>query len=344
MGSNVVGTSLSLKDAWLIYDSICKVVKEHVFGREADIQLILTAMFAGGHVLLEDYPGSGKSYMAEIIGACLDDDMQEPDIQVRACNRIQCTPDLLPSDITGYITQRGGGNGRLCFCPGPIFAHVLLLDEINRTTPKVQSALLEAMAEKQVSVDGETHKLGKLFFVMATENPLDHIGTYPLPAAQLDRFLFKRKLQHLNRKSVELIMSMKQREKPNSVVAISRLLDAQRVIAEVDESAALVPLLEMREVVEGLIESKKLKQGSIPSPRALKRLIGALKVAAIIRTEGDAQTRVEASDIRTLAVDFFQHRLILAHDDESISMSQLIREIVDDGIERASQTTKVCGL
>ena len=343
MGSNVVGNSLSLKDAWQIYNSICKVVEGHVFGRDADIKLILTALFAGGHVLLEDYPGSGKSYMAEIIGACLDDDMQEPDIPVRAYKRIQCTPDLLPSDITGYITQRGGGNGKLFFCPGPIFAHVLLLDEINRTTPKVQSALLEAMAEKQVSVDGETHKLGLLFFVMATENPLDHIGTYPLPAAQLDRFLFKRTLQHLNRKSVEQIMSMKPCEKPNPVVAISRVLDAQRVMAEVDASAALAPLLEMREVIEGLTQSKKLKQGSIPSPRALQRLIGALKVAAVIRTKGDEHTRVDAVDIRTLAFDFFQHRLILARDDETLSISHFISDIVDEGIERASQRTKVSG-
>ncbi|MEI6391599.1 MAG: AAA family ATPase [Verrucomicrobiota bacterium] len=175
---------------------LCKEVQ----GRENDaepstIQLLLTALLADGHILLEDFPGSGKTRMAKSLARLIRDDIKEPDVDIEPYHRIQCTPDLMPSDITGYSKLESTGAMR--FQPGPIFAYFLLVDEINRTTPKVQSAFLEAMAEKSVTVDNHTHCLSDLFFVVATQNPLDRAGTFELPAAQLDRFLFKRRLESI---------------------------------------------------------------------------------------------------------------------------------------------------
>ncbi|MFO7566741.1 MAG: AAA family ATPase, partial [Enhygromyxa sp.] len=147
-----------------------------VRGRDDEIELIIIALLADGHVLLEDYPGSGKTTLAKALGDCIIDDQPHDDIVT--IRRIQFTPDLLPSDVTG-TTIFDPNTNRFFFRPGPIFAHVVLADEINRTSPKVQSALLEAMAEKQTTVDNRTRKLDDLFFVLATQNPLDLAGRIP---------------------------------------------------------------------------------------------------------------------------------------------------------------------
>jgi MoxR-like ATPase len=173
-------------------------VRADVIGRDDIIELVLVALFSDGHVLLEDYPGSGKTTLAKALGASIGDDL--PNDGIADFRRIQFTPDLLPSDITGVTVFDTVTNG-FSFRPGPVFAYVVLVDEINRTSPKVQSAMLEAMAEKQVTVDNVSHKLDELFFVLATQNPLDSVGTYPLPLAQLDRFLFKLKMKHVDRAS-----------------------------------------------------------------------------------------------------------------------------------------------
>src|SRR6185295_19210801 len=161
-------------------------------------ELVLVALFSDGHVLLEDYPGSGKTTLAKALGHSIIDDL--PEDEIPDFRRIQFTPDLLPSDVTGVMIFDTVTN-TFQFRRGPIFAYVVLIDEINRTSPKVQAALLEAMAEKQVTVDNVSHKLNELFFVMATQNPLDANGTYPLPVAQLDRFLFKVRMKHVDRAS-----------------------------------------------------------------------------------------------------------------------------------------------
>ena len=171
-------------------------VKAAVVGRDDVIELTLIALLADGHVLLEDYPGSGKTTLARSLGASLDDGVAQG--QIAPFRRIQFTPDLLPSDVTGTSVFELDSN-RFSFRPGPIFAHIVLADEINRTSPKVQAAMLEAMAEKQVTVDNDTHALDALFFVIATQNPLDVAGTYPLPTPQLDRFLFKITMNHIER-------------------------------------------------------------------------------------------------------------------------------------------------
>lgn len=172
-------------------------------GRDDTIDLVLTGLFADGHVLLEDYPGSGKTTLAKTLGnliSCPGD--LEGDIRLSPFRRIQFTPDLLPTDVLG-VNIFEPKSGTFIFQQGPIFSHVVLADEMNRTGPKVQAAFLECMAERQVTIDNRTYPLDDLFFVLGTQNPLDLAGTYPLPMVQLDRFLLKIPMSYVNR-DVEL--------------------------------------------------------------------------------------------------------------------------------------------
>ncbi len=191
------GSTGGVEEAHEVAERLAARMKKAIIGRDDVIELVLTALLADGHVLLEDYPGSGKTTLARALGAAIEAD-GERDEHLAAFRRIQFTPDLLPSDITG-TNVFDVETSRFDFRHGPVFAHVVLADEINRTSPKVQAAMLEAMAEKQVTVDNDTHALDPLFFVIATQNPLDLAGTYPLPTPQLDRFLFKIEMKHISR-------------------------------------------------------------------------------------------------------------------------------------------------
>jgi MoxR-like ATPase len=279
-----------------------------VRGREDVIEAIITAMLADGHVLLEDFPGSGKTTLAKALGDCIIDDL--PDDDIVSIRRIQFTPDLLPSDVTGTTIFDPNG-GKFFFRPGPVFAHVVLADEINRTSPKVQSALLEAMGEKQVTVDNRTRKLDALFFVIATQNPLDFSGTFPLPSAQLDRFLFKIKMRHIPRDAeLEVLASIRTRrveEKADDLPRMTRteILHARAVV---EEQIHMAP--EIRECLVDVAERTRMDPRVLQglSTRALVLMIPALQARALTQR----RSYVTDEDVRALAHYTFCHRLELA--------------------------------
>src|SRR4051795_11487357 len=178
-----------------IFNTIVDNVNKVIHGKDDVVRLAMTAICANGHILFEDVPGTGKSMLSVALGRSMEADT----------SRVQCTPDMLPGDITGssIIDTK---TMQFVFRPGPVFTNVLLVDEINRATPKTQSALLESMAEHNVSVDGVTHQLPKPFLVLATQNPVEQAGTFPLPEAQLDRFLFRLKMGYATADGERLIM------------------------------------------------------------------------------------------------------------------------------------------
>ncbi len=277
-----------------------------VKGRDDVIELVLVALLADGHVLLEDYPGSGKTLLSKTLGESIIDDGAD---HIPGFRRIQFTPDLLPSDVTG-VTVFDATTSRFSFRAGPVFAHVVLADEINRTSPKVQAALLEAMAEKQVTVDNTTWKLDELFFVIATQNPLDLAGTYPLPVAQLDRFLFKIRMHHVSREAeLDVLLTAKERRAgvPEALPRASR----GEVVAARQACHELVHV--SRSVHEALVDvaralraDRRVLQGA--STRSLVMALPALQARAMIR----GRDYVTPDDVEALLVPIFGHRLELA--------------------------------
>jgi MoxR-like ATPase len=295
----------SLDDVRTLFKMMGNCCRAVVQGRDDVIALVLTSLFADGHVLLEDHPGSGKTTLAKALGNTI----RRPagDTRFAAIRRIQFTPDLLPSDVTG-ATMFEPDTKQFVYRPGPIFANVVLADEINRTSPKVQAALLEAMAEKQVTVDNNTHPLDDIFFVLATQNPLDLAGTYPLPRAQLDRFLFKIRMNHLPREGQLAVLAKWQSARakaPTFGVAPSVLMAARRIVSkEVKVGEAMHECLV--DVAEALRHDPRVALGI--STRCLVLAIPALQVWAAAH----GRDYVSPRDLKALAVPMFSHRLELA--------------------------------
>src|SRR6266513_519814 len=209
-----------------VAESFMANVSRAIVNKEDEIKLCLVTLLCEGHLLIEDVPGVGKTMLAKSLARSLDCTFR----------RIQFTPDLLPSDVTG-VRAFNQKVGEFEFRPGPVFAQILLADEINRASPKTQAALLEAMEEHQVTIDGETHYLPKPFLVMATQNPIEYSGTFPLPEAQLDRFFMKVRLGYLSAKSEALLLGSEKVESPfeelQPVVSPDELAAAQRAVREV---------------------------------------------------------------------------------------------------------------
>ena len=294
-----------------ILRTLMGAVQQQVLGRDEVIELAIIALVSDGHVLLEDFPGSGKTTLAKALGEAIVDDIERekerPD-GIVPFRRIQFTPDLLPSDVTGVPVFDSNSN-EFHFRHGPLFAHVVLADEINRTSPKVQSAMLEAMGEKQVTVDNVTYSLDHLFFVIATQNPLDLVGTYPLPTPQLDRFLFKITMDHIDRESeLDVLDTYKVRKDQvthRPTVSRSEVLEARKIIDNfvVIRSTIKTALVD---ISRNLREDDRVLQGN--STRSMVLLLPALQVSAALR----GRNYVSAEDIELLLPRVLGHRIELA--------------------------------
>jgi MoxR-like ATPase len=303
-----------------------------VKGRDDVIELVLIALLADGHVLLEDYPGSGKTLMAKTLGDSIIDD--KPDDDIPSFRRIQFTPDLLPSDVTG-VTVFDTNTNKFFFRRGPVFAYVVLADEINRTSPKVQSAMLEAMAEKQVTVDNTTNPLDELFFVIATQNPLDLAGTYPLPLAQLDRFLFKIRMMNVSREAeLDVLATARERREgvPDSLPRVNRG-DVVAARKACHEHVSIAPAVHeaLVDIARALRADRRVLQGA--STRSLVMALPALQARAMMHD----RDHVTPEDVAALLGPIFGHRLELAPgiDDPSL----VIRESSTPLVERMARVS-----
>ncbi len=294
------------------YRKVRSEIGKSVVGHDEIVDGVLTCLFAGGHALLEGVPGLGKTLLIRSLSEALH-------LQF---SRIQFTPDLMPADVTGTtIVVEGDGGRDFSFRKGPIFSQIVLADEINRATPKTQSSLLEAMQERSVTVGGETHVLDRPFFVMATQNPVEQEGTYPLPEAQLDRFFFKLLVGYSTRSELSEILD---RTTTGHEATIERVLDGPGIVAhqKLVRRVGITPQVQdyaVRLVLathpEGQFASPDVNRyfrfGA--SPRAAQTLVLAAKVRALL----DGRTSVAAGDIREIALPALRHRCLLNFEAEA---------------------------
>jgi MoxR-like ATPase len=315
----------SFRQAW---QSLRAEIGKVIVGAEAIVEGTLTAIFAGGHVLLEGVPGLGKTLLVRTLSEVLE----------LSFNRIQFTPDLMPADILGtnMVMETPDGRREFQFQRGPIFAHIILADEINRATPKTQSAMLEAMQEKSVTAGGEIRKLAEPFFVLATQNPIDQEGTYPLPEAQLDRFFFKLLVGYPTAAELtEVITRTTEGVKPqvSKILDGAALLDLQKLVREVpvashvkDYAVRLILATHPRTDTAAPVASQYLRFGS--SPRGAQCLILAGKVRALAQ----GRFNVSFEDIHAVATATLRHRLILNFEAEAegITTDHIITQILKD--------------
>ncbi len=304
----------------------CEVQKV-IVGQDEIIEQTLVAMIAGGHVLLEGVPGLGKTLLVRSLAGALHLNFQ----------RVQFTPDLMPADLIGtrVFVEDGHGHSRFDFSPGPIFCNLLLGDEINRATPKTQSALLEAMQEKSVTVAGETRHLESPFFVLATQNPLEMEGTYPLPEAQLDRFFFKLKVRYPTSAEFERILdSTTQRKLPSvqpvfegkDLVEMGALARDVPVAPSIRQSVVALVMGTHPETESATAEVKKyVRYGA--SPRAGQALILAAKIRAVL----NGQFNVSHEDILASALPILRHRVMLNFEAQAdgLDPDQLLSKIIE---------------
>ena len=296
----------AIRDFQETFTAVRHEIGKVVVGHESAVELILTAFFAGGHVLIEGVPGIGKTLIVRSLAQALD----------LSFSRVQFTVDLMPADITGTRIVSEGTDGRreFVFVPGPVFAHVLLADEINRATPKTQSALLEAMAEQQVTVAGKTYPLAPPFFVLATLNPIEMEGTYRLPEAQLDRFFFKVVLDYPSEVELERILGTTTGAEPSTV---SPVLGRDSAAVRVEHLKQLVRQVLVAPHIERYVATlvrltgtedtatRYVTYGS--SPRGGQALILGAKVLALL----DGRPHVTVDDVDRVALPAFRHRLVL---------------------------------
>jgi MoxR-like ATPase len=282
-------------------ENILQTVRENIgkvlVGEERVTDLLLTAMIAGGHVLIEDVPGMGKTVLARSLAKSVDG----------VFGRVQFTPDLLPSDVTG-LNFFDNKSGEFRFSPGPVFCNILLADEINRATPRTQSALLECMAEGQVTVDGETRKLSPPFFVIATQNPVETLGTYPLPEAQLDRFLMRISMdtptKAQERRILERFRDSEPLEELGAVCTTGQIVELQAAARKLYIHPVLLDY--MVDLAHASRQARGVELGL--SPRGTLALMRASQAMALV----EGREFVTPEDIKAVGVPVIAHRLAVS--------------------------------
>lgn len=292
-------------------------VAQAIFGKADAVRMCLVALLAGEHVLLEDVPGVGKTLMAKAMAKSVSGSF----------SRIQFTPDLLPSDIVGSsIYQSNEGTFR--FNQGPIFANIVLADEINRTPPRTQSALLEAMSDQQISADGQTHELPTPFMVVATQNPFEFEGTYPLPESQLDRFLIRISLGYPNRDEERRVLESHQQQLPvdtlKPAVTVEQVVDLQQAVRNVKIESSIHDYL--LDIVDATRNSEELHVGV--STRAAISMTRAAQALALIQ----GRDYTVPDDIKRLAVPALSHRVIAKgffHGGQRDAIERIVARIVE---------------
>jgi MoxR-like ATPase len=309
--------STTYQNAGRIFNSFFEEIGNVIVGQRRVVEEIIISILCEGHALVESNPGLGKTLMISTISKAMN----------LKFSRIQCTPDLMPSDITGTnVIQETDNKKEFKFEPGPVFANIVLADEVNRASPKTQSALLEAMQEKQVTVGNDTFLLDRPFFILATQNPIEMEGTYPLPEAQLDRFLLKILVDYPTyEEEMEIINRYTKSETPKITKGLdkSTLIDLQKLTRQVPISE------ELKERVLSIVAMTRKDKEHIEygaSPRASIGLILAAKARALI----EGRNFVSKEDIDTMAYPVLRHRLILTFEAERSGMTpdQAIEEIL----------------
>ena len=298
-------------------DRLAAAVESVICGKRDVIDLVVAALVADGHVLLEDVPGVGKTSMAKALAAAIDGEF----------GRVQFTPDLLPTDVTG-VTIFHRGRDEFEFRPGPVFANIVLADEINRASPKTQSALLEAMAERQVTVDGRTHRLNAPFLVIATQNPIEHEGTFPLPDSQLDRFLMRLDVGYPGRDAELAMLDTHGEGEP--LDSVRRVLSTADVLAMRDAASTVhvAPALKqyLVQVAEATRTHPQLELGM--SPRATLSMLRVSRVWAAM----SGRDYVTPDDVKALAVPVLAHRMLLTPeaDLQGVPAGAIVADVLDN--------------
>ena len=300
-----------------VSEKIKQSVNQVFKGDENIIDMILAAIFAGGHVLLEDVPGTGKTVLAKSIA-------KSSGLEF---NRIQCTPDLMPSDVTGSSVWLPA-KSEFEFRPGPVMSSIVLVDELNRATPRTQSALLEAMTECQVSVDGKRHELEKPFFVIATENPVESEGTFPLPEAQKDRFMMCLSIGYPN-KAEEMTIITAQRSLVHPVENVQAVTTREDILKCMEEAVNIHVDEAVMEYLLSLIEATRTNENLTAgiSPRGSIALYKAAQAFAAVK----GRSFVTPEDVKALALPVFRKRIILKGDAiiKGLTAESIIRQIID---------------
>ena len=320
------------------YAALRAEIGQVIVGQDEIVDGTLTAIFAGGHVLLEGVPGLGKTLLVRTLGEVLE----------LSFSRIQFTPDLMPADILGtnLVMETPDGRRAFEFQRGPVFAHLILADEINRATPKTQSALLEAMQERQVTAGGELRRLPEPFFVLATQNPIDQEGTYPLPEAQLDRFFFKLLVGYPSAAELtEVLNRTTENLQPHvrRVLQRDQLLELQRLVRQVpvashvkDYAVRLVLATHPKTPTAVPVATQFLRFGS--SPRGAQTLLLGAKVRALAQ----GLFNVSFEDVQAVALPALRHRLILNFEAEAegVTTDQIISRVLQE-VPRTIETVAV---